>query len=135
MFGSLVSSFTGDAAAFRSKLIMYIIIGIVAIVIISALLDGIKKYIRGLDTAALGALFIWLGYESNKIALVKSLSDLLYLAGGTLAVTGVILFIITRILRRKRNIRAARARQKEAENDQKIRAMLQSSEKAQKDAE
>ena len=48
---------------------------------------------------------IWLGYESNKIALVKSLSDLLYLVGGTLVVVGLLLFIIIKIIRAKRRAR------------------------------
>lgn len=105
MFESLISTFASRADGFKGKLIFYIIVGIVALVIISALLDGIKKYIRGLDTAALGALLIWLGYESNKIALVKSLSDLLYLVGGTLVVVGLLLFIIIKIIRAKRRAR------------------------------
>lgn len=115
MFGSLVSSYAAEG--FKGKLIFYIIVGIVALVIISALLDGIKKYIRGLDTAALGALLIWLGYESNKIALVKSLADLLYLVGGTLVVVGLLLFIIIKIIRAKRRARNRyKAKHQEIEN-------------------
>ena len=105
MFGSLVSTFAGNADGFKGKLILYIIVGIVALVIVNLLLDGIRRYIRGLDTAVLGALLIWLGYQSDKIALVRTLSDLLYLVGGTLAVTGLVVFIITMIIRGKRNAR------------------------------
>ena len=103
MFGSLVGALAGDG--FKGKLILYIILGITAVVIISVLLDGIKKYIRGLDTAALGGLLIWLGYEANKIALVRTLSDLLYLVGGTLVVVGLIVFIIIRMIKGKRKAR------------------------------
>ena len=117
MLGSLVSSFAGRADGFKGKMILYIIAGIVILVIVSALLDGIKKYIRGLDTAALGAILIWLGYESNKLALVKSLSDLLYLVGGTLVVAGLLLFIIIKIIRGKRRARNKyKAKHQEIEN-------------------
>lgn len=103
MFGSLTAALVGDG--FKSKLILYIILGIVAIVIVSLLLDGIRKYIRGLDTAALGALLIWLGYQADKVALVRTLSDLLYLVGGTLAVVGLLVFIIMRMIKGKRKAR------------------------------
>ena len=51
MFGSL----TEKASSFEAKLALYIVAGVVALVIVNLLLDGIRKYIRGLDTAALGA--------------------------------------------------------------------------------
>lgn len=108
MFGSLVSSLS-KTGVFKTKLILYIIIGIIVLVVISVLLDGIKKYIRGLDTAALGALLIWLGSISNKYALVKTLSDLLYLVGGTLVVVGLLVFVVIKVRRGKR-----RARKKQA---------------------
>ena len=116
MFGSLISSFS-QTAAFKSKLILYIIVGIVALVIISVLLDGIKKYIRGLDIAALGALLFWLGTVSNKYALVKALSDLLYLVGGTLVVVGLLVFIIIKLVRGKRRARRKQAMRQEAEKE------------------
>ena len=61
----MLSSFLGTASAsansLESKLMLYIIAGIVILVIINLLLDSVRKYIRGLDTAALGVLFLWLG--------------------------------------------------------------------------
>ena len=116
MLGSLVSTFS-KTGAFKSKLILYIIVGIVALVIISVLLDGIKKYIRGLDTAALGALLIWLGSVSNKYALVKTLSDLLYLVGGTLVAVGLLVFIIIKVIRGKRRARKKQAVKQAAEKE------------------
>ena len=132
MFRSLVGPLAGGIDATKSKLILYIVAGIVALVIVSLLLDGIRKFIRGLDTAALGALFIWLGYEANKFALVKNLSDLLYLVGGTLVVTGLLVFIIIRLIRGKRKARDAyKAKHQELEREQKA----QKEANAQSDAE
>ena len=109
-FGSL-----GDKAdALKSKLILYIIVGIVVIVIISLLLEGVKQFIRGLDTAALGGLFLWLGYKANDIPLIKATSSLLLAAGGTLFVVGILVFVITRVFRRRRVARKVnRERQKQ----------------------
>ena len=117
--GSLISSFAGTADSIKDNLFLYIILGIIALVIISVLLDGIKRFIRGLDIAALGALFIWLGFEADKIAIASSVSDLLYLVGGTLAVTGVLVFIIIKLIRGKRKARRNRAMQQAAEKEQR----------------
>ena len=98
MFGSL----SAKASAFESKLMLYIIIGVVALVIVNLLLDGVRKFIRGLDTAALGALFIFLGYKASEFQLVNVLTNLLYLIGGTLFALGILIFIIMRVVKRKR---------------------------------
>ena len=103
MFGSLFSNIGASAGSLESKLFMYVVAGVAALVIINLLLDGIRKYIRGLDTAALGGLFIWLGYKSAKLSLVNVLSHLLYLIGATLLIMGLIIFIIMMMIRRKRS--------------------------------
>lgn len=100
MFNSLAEK----AGSFETKLALYIIAGVVVLVIVNLLLDGIRKYIRGLDTAALGALFIFLGYKAAEIKLVSVLSNLLYLVGGTLFATGILIFIIKSIIKRKRAV-------------------------------
>ena len=94
-----------QASAFETKLMMYIILGVVAIVIVNLLLDPIRKYIRGLDTAALGALFIFLGYKASEFELVKALTNLLYLVGGVLAALGILIFVLKTIRRAKRKAR------------------------------
>ena len=101
MFGSLAAK----AGSFESKLMLYIILGVVALVIVNLLLDGVRKFIRGLDTAALGALFIWLGYKSSTVQLVSVLTNLLYLIGGTLFISGVLIFIILMAIKRKRAVK------------------------------
>lgn len=98
----MVETLSGGIDSLQTKLALYIILGIVVIVIISVLLDGVRKYIRGLDTAALGAIFLWLGYQAAENPLFRSLSGLLLLIGGTLFVTGIIVFIIIRLIKRKR---------------------------------
>ena len=100
MFGSL----TEKASSLETKLALYIVAGVIVLVIVNLLLDGIRKYIRGLDTAALGALLIFLGYKAAEIKLVSVLSNLMYLVGGTLFVTGVLIFIIKTIIKRKRAV-------------------------------
>lgn len=103
MFGSLFSTVGASAGSLESKLFLYVVAGVAALVIINLLLDGIRKYIRGLDTAALGGLFIWLGYKSAQLSLVNVLSHLLYLIGATLLIMGLIIFIIMMMIRRKRS--------------------------------
>lgn len=105
----MLSSFLGKASAsansLESKLTLYIVAGIVILVIINLLLDSVRKYIRGLDTAALGALFLWLGYESTKLNLISALANLLFLVGGTLLAMGILIFVIIRLIKRSRKVR------------------------------
>ena len=99
MFGSFMTSLAGRADALETKITLYIVLGIVAIVIVSNLLDAVRSYIRGLDTAALGGLFLWLSYKSSDIIAAKTFTGLLLLIGVTLLVTGLLLFIVTRLFR------------------------------------
>ena len=101
MFGSLAAK----AGSFETKLTLYIIIGVIAIVIVNLLLEGVKKYIRGLDTAALGALLIFLGYKASEFELVRVLSNLLYLIGGTLFASGILIFVIMTMIKHKRAVK------------------------------
>lgn len=102
MFGTLASSFTEKKDALEFRIMLYIILGIIAIVVVSLLIDGIRRYIRGLDTAALGALLIWVGYQASKIKVISVVTNLLYLIGGTLLAVGLLVFILLKIIRRKR---------------------------------
>ena len=101
MFGSLAAK----AGEFESKLILYVVLGVVALVIVNLLLDGIRRFIRGLDTAALGALFIFLGYKASEFKLASALTNLLYLIGGTLFGLGIIIFIIMTMIKRRRAVK------------------------------
>lgn len=101
MFGSLAAT----AGSFESRLALYIVGGVIALVIINLLLDGIRRYIRGLDTAALGALLIFLGYKASELKLVSVLANLLYLVGGTLFAVGVLVFVLMMIIKRKRAVK------------------------------
>ena len=102
---SMFDLLNSKASAFETKLMMYIIIGVVALVIVNLLLDPVRKYIRGLDTAALGALFIFLGYKASEYELVKALTNLLYLVGGVLFALGILIFVLKTIRRAKRKAR------------------------------
>ncbi len=101
MFGSLAAT----AGSFESRLALYIVGGVIALVIINLLLDGIRRYIRGLDSAALGALLIFLGYKASELKLVSVLANLLYLVGGTLFAVGVLVFVLMMIIKRKRAVK------------------------------
>ena len=123
MFGSLANSMAAKANALETKLMLYIVAGIVVLVIVNILLEGIRRYIRGLDTAALGGIFLWLGFESSKIAVVSVLKNLLYLVGGTLCVTGLVVFIISMMVRSKRSARrSGPPMPKHAQTDGKAKA-------------
>ena len=111
------------ASGFESKLMLYIVLGVVALVIVNLLLDGIRKFIRGLDTAALGAIFIFLGYKASEFKLVSALTNLLYLVGGTLFILGIIIFIIMKAIRRKKVAReSGPPMPKHAKTDEKAAA-------------
>lgn len=99
MFGSLAAT----AGSFETKLALYIVGGVIALVIINLLLDGIRRYIRGLDSAALGALLIFLGYKASELKLVSVLTNLLYLIGGTLFAVGILVFVLMMIIKGKRS--------------------------------
>lgn len=130
MFGSLTSTVASKAGALETKLILYIVLGIVAIVILNLLLDGVRKYIRGLDTAALGALFIWLGYKASEMALVNVLSNLLLLVGGTLVAVGLLSFILLKLFRHKRSVkRSGPPMPKHAQTDEKEKSGSDAEEK------
>ena len=101
MFGSLAAT----AGSFESRLALYIVGGVIALVIINLLLDGIRRYIRGLDTAALGALLIFLGYKASELKLVSVLTNLLYLIGGTLFAVGILVFVLMMIIKRKHAVK------------------------------
>lgn len=114
MFGSLAATVSDNLDGIRTKAILYIIVGIIALVIINLLLDSIRKFIRGLDTAALGAVLIWLGFEAKKLTIVKAVSDLLLLIGWTLVIVGLLVFILIKLFRGKRNRRKRAAAQKDS---------------------
>ena len=104
---NLISYVGNSQKGLEFKLMLYIILGLVVLVVVSLLLDGIRKAIRGLDIAALGALIAWCGYQASNMAMVSVLSGLLYLVGGTLFALGLIAFVFLKIYRHKRNVRQA----------------------------
>jgi len=119
MFGSAAAK----ASAFESKLILYIVLGVLALVIINLLLDGIRRYIRGLDTAGLGAIFIFLGYKASGFKMVSALTNLLYLVGGTLFASGILIFVLMLLFRRRRSAkRSGPPMPKHAEKSEKTKA-------------
>ena len=131
MFGSLGNAVAAKAGALETKLALYIVGGIIALVIVNLLLDGIRRYIRGLDTAALGGIFLWLGFESSKIAVVSVLKNLLYLVGGTLCITGLVVFVISMLVRSKRSAkRSGPPMPKHAQTDSKAKNDTESEAKA-----
>ena len=102
MVGAMADSLIDKKDALEFKFAVYIVLGIIAIVVINLLLDGIRKAIRGLDTAALGALLLWIGHKTSGVIVISAISGLLYLIGGTLVATGLVVFILLKLFRRKR---------------------------------
>ena len=94
MFGDIIDLFRDNPEIFKSKLLLYVIAGIIAIVLLSLILDKIRKYIRGLDTAAIGALVFWLGYKVSQLAVPKGVAEIMVLAGATLIIVGLLVFIL-----------------------------------------
>lgn len=99
MIGSVFSTITDTFDGINIKLKLYLVLFIIAIVLVSLLLDKVRKFIRGLDTAALGALFIWVSSKIPDVPAVKVLAEFLMTAGITLAAFGVVIFIVSKIFR------------------------------------
>ena len=90
---------------FLDTLKIYIIIGLIAIVLISLLFDLVRKYIRGLDMAAIGGLLLWIGFKIKEVPIIKGLCGALSLAGRTLLIAGLVVFAVIRLahyLKRRR---------------------------------
>ncbi len=103
MFGDIIDLFRENPEIFKSKLLLYVIAGIIAIVLLSLILDKVRKYIRGLDTAAIGALVFWLGYKVSQLAVPKGVAEIMVLAGATLIIVGLLVFIFKVVFKRKKN--------------------------------
>ena len=103
MFGDIIDLFRENPEIFKSKLLLYVIAGIIAIVLLSLILDKVRKYIRGLDTAAIGALVFWLGYKVSQLAVPKGVAEIMVLAGTTLIIVGLLVFIFKVVFKRKKN--------------------------------
>ena len=123
MFDSILGALSSEVMAFKIQVIVFVILGTIALVLLGLLLDLIKKYIRGLDTAALGIILIIVGKIAES-RVVKGVSELLYLIGGTLIVSGIILFIIIKSIRHKRRVRKAEKEREMAERDRAAKAVL-----------
>ena len=108
MFGEIIDLFRDNPEIFRSKILLYVIAGIVAIVILSLILDRVRKYIRGLDTAAIGALVFWLGYKVSQLpAVPKGVAEIIILTGAVLFIVGLLVFIFKVVFKRKRRHKEA----------------------------
>ena len=133
MLALLAGSAGSSTDSVRTKAILYVIAGTAIIVLISLLLDIVKRYIRGLDIAALGALLFWLGHEAAKSEISQAYAPYLYAVGGTLVVTGLIAFILIKIIRHKRNVKKKMAMERETVMQQREQALREK--EAQKAAE
>ena len=109
-FGSL----TNDL---KTRIILYIIIGVIVLVLLGLLLDGIRHVVKGLDTALVGALVLWLGTKAGKAPVIGELSPYLSAAGWTLIAAGIIVFICTRVHRHRRRKKAEKKAEKSAEKN------------------
>lgn len=94
---------------------VYIVLLIVAVVLIGALLDGVRNMIKGLDTSILGGLLIWIGYKVKDVPDAAGASTLIYVIGGTLIASGILVFILTRVYRHKRHVRIVQRAEQERE--------------------
>lgn len=94
---------------------VYIVLLIVAVVLIGALLDGVRNMIKGLDTSLLGGLLVWIGYKVKDVPDAAGASTLIYVIGGTLIASGILVFILTRLYRHKRHVRIVQRAEQERE--------------------
>lgn len=94
---------------------VYIVLLIVAVVLIGALLDGVRNMIKGLDTSLLGGLLVWIGYKVKDVPDAAGASTLIYVIGGTLIASGILVFILTRMYRHKRHVRIVQRAEQERE--------------------
>lgn len=130
-FDTILGALSSEVMALKIQVIVFVVLGTVALVLLSLLLDLVKKYIRGLDTALLGGILILAAKIAADHNVIKAVTDLLYLIAGTLIVTGIIIFIISLSVRRKRKARQAEKEREIAERDRAAKAVLNAHAQAQ----
>lgn len=120
---------------FKMNVLLWVVVAIVAIILICTLFDGVRRAIRGLDVAAIGGLFIWIGTKIPDVPLLNDLkAPALYLGLG-LVVLGVIVFIIAKTVGRKRQKKKDAKKRSKLEDqirqevEGKLRAELKAAEK------
>lgn len=84
--------------AFTHGFLLKLVIAIIIIVLITTLFDGVRRVIRGLDVAAIGGIFYYLGSKVPDIILIRSLIKPLHIIGMILMAVGVVIFIVFKIL-------------------------------------
>ena len=82
---------------FGDKFKLYFILGVIALIVLVLLLDTIRKYIRGLDIAAVGGLFLWVSSKIDETPIIKGLCGVFTTIGETLLIGGLAVFIILRV--------------------------------------
>ncbi len=117
------------------KHMVFIVLVVIGLVILSLILDSIRRVIRGLDITALGALFLWAGYEAAGMDVVDVISGILLLVGGTLVVSGLIVFVMIKVYRHKRNVRLKEQMEQERLQEERLQKAREAEAKAIAEAE
>ena len=92
----------------------FIFIAIVALVLFNALFNGVYRFIRGLDVAAIGGVFTWFAIKIHDIPVVCQMSKPLLLLGLGMIVLGILIFIVFRWWGKRKVRREANAQLKKA---------------------
>ena len=83
--------------SFTQGVLLKLVIIVIAIVLITTLFDSIRRIIRGLDVAAIGGLFFYLGCKVPDVVLLRELIKPLKTIGLILFGVGVVLFIVFKV--------------------------------------
>lgn len=119
---------------FKMNVLLWVVVAIVAIILITAIFDGVRRVIRGLDVAAIGGLFIWISTKIPDLPLLNDLKAPAMYIGLGLVVIGLIVFVFSKTVGRQRQktkekkTRSKLESQIRQELEEKIRAELKSAE-------
>lgn len=103
--GEAWNAVTASWDDFKTSVLLWVVVGVVALVLVLTLFDGLRSAIKGLDVSALGALFVWLSVKIPDFALVQDLKEPTLVIGAVLIVLGVVIFVVTKISRARRRRR------------------------------
>lgn len=109
------SAITEKWHAFTHDVLLKVIIILILVVLITTLFDSLRRAIKGLDIAAFGGLFIWMGSKIPDIILIRELIKPLYVIGLALVAVGVVIFILKCIIGSRKKKKMKEKAAKEAE--------------------
>ncbi|MBQ0004603.1 MAG: hypothetical protein KBS68_01925 [Clostridiales bacterium] len=97
------SAITEKWHEFTHDVLLRVVIILILVVLVLTLFDSLRRAIKGLDIAAFGGLFLWMGSKIPDIILIRELIKPMYIIGLALVAVGIVIFILKCIISGRRN--------------------------------